>query len=61
PLPAFGIDSLVALEQRHWIMRDFRAEMSLFDVVQGSSVAELAEMVMQKTELWVETGTGEER
>ncbi|KAL8877824.1 MAG: hypothetical protein Q9192_008590, partial [Flavoplaca navasiana] len=61
PLPAFGIDSLVALELRQWIKRDFRAEMSIFDVVQGSSVVELAEMVMQKTELWVETGTGEER
>lgn len=61
PLPAFGIDSLVALELRQWIKRDFRAEMSIFDVVQASSVVELAEMVMQKTELWVETGKVEER
>ncbi|KAL8891066.1 MAG: hypothetical protein Q9215_001837 [Flavoplaca cf. flavocitrina] len=61
PLPAFGIDSLVALELRQWIKRDFRAEMSIFDVVQGSSAVELAEMVMQKTELLVETGTAEER
>jgi hypothetical protein len=51
PILLFGIDSLIALELRRWIGKELRAEMSIFDIMQGASVEELAAKVVERSEL----------
>ncbi|KAF2811619.1 putative polyketide synthase [Mytilinidion resinicola] len=42
PLHSYGVDSLMAVETRTWIMREVKADVSLFDVLSGASIAALA-------------------
>lgn len=51
PIASFGVDSLVALELRQWVGRELRAEMSVFDIMQGASVEELAGKVVGRSAL----------
>lgn len=51
PLHSFGIDSLVSLEIRYWISKELKAEVSIFDIMQASGLAELAGVVVEKSEL----------
>ena len=49
PLHAYGIDSLAAVELRTWLRRDVGAEVSVFEILGNSSVAEMARMVTRKS------------
>jgi hypothetical protein len=49
------VDSLVAIEIRLWIVRDIKAEMSLFDGLSGVSVEGLSEKIAAASKL-VPTG-----
>lgn len=51
PLHAYGVDSLVAVEIRHWIVRDMKAEVSLFDVLGSMSIASLALKIASASKL----------
>ena len=42
PLAKYGVDSLVAVELRNWIVAHSQAETSIFDVMQSSSIQALA-------------------
>lgn len=42
PLAKYGVDSLVAVELRNWIVAHAQAETSIFDVMQSSSIEVLA-------------------
>ena len=42
PLTKYGIDSLVAVELRNWVVAHTQAETSIFDVIQSSSIEALA-------------------
>jgi NADPH:quinone reductase-like Zn-dependent oxidoreductase len=42
PLHSYGVDSLMAVDIRTWILADLQAEMSLFDVLGSSSIHALA-------------------
>lgn len=42
PLHSYGIDSLLAVEIRTWILVNLQAELSLFDVLGGGSIQALA-------------------
>lgn len=46
-LSYYGVDSLVAVEVRNWIMLAAKADVSIFDVVQSASVVELARKVAE--------------
>ncbi|KAI2689896.1 hypothetical protein CBS147355_347 [Penicillium roqueforti] len=50
-LSQFGVDSLVAVELRNWLVATFEAECSLFDVMHSSSVTALATLVAHKSKL----------
>lgn len=50
-LSQFGVDSLVAVELRNWLVATFEAECSLFDVMHSSSVTALASHVAHKSKL----------
>jgi hypothetical protein len=44
PLSKYGVDSLVAIELRNWLVAVTKADVSLFDVLQSRSLADLAEL-----------------
>lgn len=48
PLALQGVDSLLAVELRHWLRRLFTADVSAIDITSAASVDDLAMMVMQR-------------
>ncbi|KAJ0311184.1 hypothetical protein COL516b_001888 [Colletotrichum fioriniae] len=51
PLHAYGIDSLTAVELRSWLMKELGAEVSVFDITNNSSIAQLAVLAAKKSSL----------
>ncbi|KAI0594688.1 polyketide synthase PksD [Biscogniauxia sp. FL1348] len=51
PLHAFGVDSLVAVELRSWIAKEFAADMAIFELMGGRSVAAIGELVTKASTL----------
>ncbi|KAF7133670.1 hypothetical protein CNMCM5793_004968 [Aspergillus hiratsukae] len=51
PLHAYGVDSLMAVEIRTWILVHLKAEISLFDVISSSSVVALASRIAAVSKL----------
>ncbi|KAJ2994317.1 hypothetical protein NUW58_g1586 [Xylaria curta] len=45
PLHAFGVDSLVAVELRNWISKEFAADVPVFELVGGRTVEGVGEFV----------------
>lgn len=45
PLHSYGMDSLLAVEIRTWILLNLQAELSLFDVLGGGSIHALADRI----------------
>lgn len=50
-LEKYGVDSLVAVELRNWLVASAAIDISLFDVIQSRTVALLAEKVVEKSNL----------
>ena len=51
PLAEYGVDSLMAVELRNWIRRDFQATVAVFDIVgAGRSIAAVGQLVVEKSE-----------
>lgn len=44
----YGVDSLMAIELRNWIRRDFHAVVAVFDIMSGNSIATVSELIVQK-------------
>lgn len=49
-LSDYGVDSLMAVELRNWIGKDFRANVAVFDIMGGATVAEVGELVASRAE-----------
>jgi len=47
----YGLDSLVSIEIRNWITREFGAALQLLDLLSSGSFVALAEIVLRKTEM----------
>lgn len=47
PLAHFGVDSLVAVELRNWIVPNARVELTIFELLKSPSLAELAAKVVK--------------
>jgi acyl carrier protein len=45
----FGLDSLVAVEVRYWITREFDAALQLLQILTSNSAYELANLILQKS------------
>lgn len=56
PLHAYGVDSLVAVELRSWIAKELKAEVSVFDMTNASSISQVATKVSEKSKLVVRDG-----
>ncbi|KAL9125409.1 MAG: hypothetical protein Q9217_005385 [Psora testacea] len=50
PMHRFGIDSLVAVEIRHWFGQEMKAEVTVVDILESRSVAALSSLVAGKSE-----------
>lgn len=60
PVAEYGVDSLMAVELRNWMLRDYGVEVAVFEILGGGvSVHGLAELVVRKTEEGFK-GEGEE-
>nr|P9WET8.1 RecName: Full=Highly reducing polyketide synthase Preu1; AltName: Full=biosynthesis protein Preu1 [Preussia isomera]UNY67713.1 polyketide synthase Preu1 [Preussia isomera] len=51
PLHYYGMDSLMAVDMRGWVQGKLKAEISLFDVMSGSSISALAEKISKASKL----------
>jgi aryl carrier-like protein len=47
----YGLDSLVSIEIRNWITREFGAALQLLDLLSSGSFVALADIVLRKTEM----------
>jgi acyl carrier protein len=47
----YGLDSLVSIEIRNWITREFGAALQILDLLSSGSFVSLADIVLRKTEL----------
>ncbi|KAI0543431.1 KR domain-containing protein [Xylaria curta] len=50
PVTAYGVDSLMAVELRNWILKDFGVEVLVFEILAGASISKIGEIVTKKTE-----------
>jgi hypothetical protein len=48
PLSHYGVDSLVAVELRNWLVPNARVEISIFDLIGSSSLSGLASNVVKR-------------
>ncbi|KAI4598722.1 polyketide synthase [Pestalotiopsis sp. 9143b] len=51
PLHQFGVDSLVAVELRNWIAKNFAADISVFEIMSGRTVKGVAEFVVGNSQV----------
>ncbi|EAQ92786.1 hypothetical protein CHGG_01021 [Chaetomium globosum CBS 148.51] len=51
PLAKHGVDSLVSVELRNWIVPMMQCEMSIFELLRASSLRELAKKIVKKSKL----------
>ena len=51
PLAKHGVDSLVAVELRNWIVPMMQCEMSIFELLRASSLRELAKKIAKRSKL----------
>lgn len=49
PLHGMGVDSLVAVELRTWILRQFNADVAVFDLMEVASIRLLAVMIVTRS------------
>ncbi|RYP75275.1 hypothetical protein DL771_002495 [Monosporascus sp. 5C6A] len=48
-LPHYGIDSLMGIEVRTWLMQEFQADLSVFDIVSNDSLSAFVRKVMARS------------
>ncbi|KAL8810423.1 MAG: hypothetical protein Q9200_002591 [Gallowayella weberi] len=58
PVAGYGVDSLVAAEMRNWCFRDLKADVSVFELLSGNSIAVLAEQIAGRSSLVGKFGEG---
>lgn len=51
PVSVYGLDSLVAIEIRNWITREFDATLQVLELLASSSMLNLAETILDKSKL----------
>ena len=60
PLVELGIDSLVAVEVRSWLLKEFKVDIPVLKVVGGASLAELCQKALEKMPEELLTGIGKD-
>ncbi|KAM0426273.1 hypothetical protein ACHAPT_008313 [Fusarium lateritium] len=49
PLSSYGVDSLMAVELRNWIRRDFAAPVAVFDIMGGVPISTIGDLVIARS------------
>lgn len=49
PLSSYGVDSLMAVELRNWISRDFQASVAVFDIMGNVPVSAIGDLIVAKS------------
>lgn len=49
PLSEYGVDSLMAVELRNWISREFSAKVAVFDIMSEKPISKIAELVASRS------------
>ncbi|RYP42530.1 hypothetical protein DL767_000218 [Monosporascus sp. MG133] len=47
----YGVDSLMAVELRNWIDKDFQANVAVFDIMGGTSITNIGQIVASRSKL----------
>ncbi|KAL8855884.1 MAG: hypothetical protein Q9178_007504 [Gyalolechia marmorata] len=50
PIHAYGVDSLVAVEIRYWFLKEFKAEIAVFDILGSESIAALSVLAARRSD-----------
>jgi acyl carrier protein len=50
-LSDYGVDSLMAVELREWIGKQFQATVAVFDIMSGAKISAIGDLVVQRTSL----------
>ncbi|KAL2835360.1 hypothetical protein BJY01DRAFT_252737 [Aspergillus pseudoustus] len=50
PVHQYGVDSLTAVELRNWFSREMRADVPIFDILGGASIASVVTLAVGKSE-----------
>lgn len=50
-LDDYGVDSLVAVELRNWLAKDFAATVAVFEIMGGTRIADIGDLVVKRSEL----------
>ncbi|KAF2638710.1 polyketide synthase PksD [Massarina eburnea CBS 473.64] len=56
PLHVFGVDSLVAVELRNWVGKEFAAEVAVFDIMGSPSVVALGDVIAKVSKVATKDG-----
>ncbi|KAL6878977.1 polyketide synthase [Trichoderma novae-zelandiae] len=48
-LSHYGVDSLMSVDLRNWILRDFGALLTAFDIMGGASISKIADMIVERS------------
>jgi acyl carrier protein len=51
PLSSYGVDSLMAVELRNWINKEFSSTVAVFDIIGRVSIAGVAEVVESRSSI----------
>lgn len=51
PMATYGLDSLVAVEIRNWIVRELDVGVSVFDLLSGNTLRMVADVIVKKSKL----------
>ncbi|CAM1501901.1 Fc.00g038850.m01.CDS01 [Cosmosporella sp. VM-42] len=60
PTSAYGVDSLVAVEVRNWLLREVKADVPVFEILQASSLQLLGYKIAEKSSLVSQNALKEE-
>lgn len=51
PLHLYGVDSLVAVELRNWIIKEFSADVPVFELLSGKTVLGIGQLVVKTSQI----------
>ena len=49
PMHSYGVDSLVALEMRNWILEEMGADVAIFDILGKISLSDISVMIVERS------------
>lgn len=56
-LDDYGVDSLIAVELRNWLAKDFSATLAVFEIMGGTTIERIGDLVVERTEISKNTKT----